>query len=390
MLDFQFYNPARIIFGGNALESLSLQVTQLGKRVLLHYGQNSIKKSGLYDAVKQQLELADIEVFELGGVKANPTYDHVNQGVLLCKEHAIDGVLAVGGGSVIDSAKAIAAGVYYEGDDFQEAFVMNQSIGKALPVGCVLTIPAAGSESSPSSVVTVRDGRIKRSIKGDVLVPRFAIINPEWFTTLRKDQAAAGISDIFAHLLERYFTNTKHVDYTDRLLEATMRTVLHWGPRVIENLEDVNAWSEIGFAGTLAHNGLLGSGREEDWSSHRIEHELTALYDIPHGAGLAIVFPAWMKHVSKGNPRRFVQFAQRVFDVDYAIEQEDEIIALGIKRYEAFLKSLYLPIRLHEAGILSPDMSKIIDTMYYKRSDYFGSYKHLYREDVKEILEFAR
>lgn len=389
MKDFTFYNPARIIFGKNSLDMLGDNMHHLGKRVLLHYGMASIKKHGIYEDVMNRLSALNIEVYELGGVKANPEFDLVAQGIKMCKEHAIEGILAVGGGSVIDSAKGIAAGVLYAGN-IEEAYVDNLNIDDALPIGCVLTIPAAGSESSASSVVSVNDATLKRSIKGTCLIPRFAIINPAYFVSLRSDQAAAGISDIFAHLLERYFTNTEHVDYTDRLLEATMRTIIHYGPYVVNHLDDIDAWSEIGFAGTLAHNGLLGSGREEDWASHRIEHELTAMYHIPHGAGLAIVFPAWMKHVYPENKDRFVQFAQRVFDVDYATHEVDKIIEEGISRYERFLKSMFLPTRLHEAGILNDDSDIMIERMYYKRSESFGNFKKLYAEDVYKIFKYAK
>lgn len=389
MQDFNFYNPARIIFGQDSLPQLKEHLNDLGDTILFHYGQASIKKSGLYDTVLTILNESNVKVVELGGVKPNPTYDLVAEGLDLVKKHHITGILAVGGGSVIDSAKAIAAGALYEGE-FEDAFYYNEHVDKALPVGCVLTIPAAGSESSASCVVTVYDNTHKRSIKGEAIIPKFAIINPTYFTTLSKQQAAAGISDIFSHLLERYFTHTQHVDYTDRLLEATMRTVVHYGVQVVNNLDDVDAWSEVAFAGTLAHNGLLGVGRQEDWASHRIEHELSTLYDIPHGVGLAIVFPAWMKYVCAENKKRFMQFAMRVFDVDFALEQEDLIIEKGIEKYEQFLKDMGLVTRLSDLGIQSDDADVLIARAFEVRPDHFGHFKKITRDDMREILKLMK
>lgn len=389
MIDFNYYNPARIIYGQDSLTQLSENLPELGNKVLLHYGQSSIKRSGLYDAIVEILNLNGIEYIDLGGVKPNPEFDLVAEGLRLVKKHQVTGILAVGGGSVIDSAKGIAAGALYDGD-IEDAFYHNENIEKALPLGVVLTIPAAGSESSSSAVVTVRNNTHKRSIKGEALIPKFAIVNPALFTTLSKAQAAAGFSDIFSHLLERYFTHTENVDYTDRLLEATMRTMVHYGPHLVNHLDDVSAWSEVGFAGTLAHNGLLGSGRQEDWASHRIEHELSTLYDIPHGVGLAIVFPAWMRYVNPNNKKRFVQFAQRVFGVDYAVEKEDMIIEKGIVRFEQFLKDMDLPTRLHEIGITQDDSDVLIERAFEGRPDQFGNFMKLSREDMRNILNLAK
>lgn len=389
MQDFNFYNPARIVFGKDSLSQLKDNLHYLGDTILFHYGQASIKRSGLYDAILSILKDANIHVVELGGVKPNPTYDLVDEGLKLVEKHQVTGVLAVGGGSVIDSAKAIAAGALYKGE-FEDAFYYNEHVDKALPVGCVLTIPAAGSESSASCVVTVYDNTHKRSIKGEAIIPKFAIINPEYFTTLTKAQAAAGISDIFSHLLERYFTHTQQVDYTDRLLEATMRTVVHYGVQVVHNLDDVDAWSEVAFAGTLAHNGLLGVGRQEDWASHRIEHELSTLYDIPHGVGLAVVFPAWMKYVYPENKKRFMQFAMRVFDVDYALEHENLIVEKGIEKYEQFLKDMGLMTRLSDLDILSDDTEVLIDRAFEARPEHFGHFKKITRDGMREILKLMK
>lgn len=384
MNSFEYYNPARIIYGLDSLNELVTQVKVLGNRILLHYGQSSIKKTGLYDEVMSLLNKAGVDVYELSGVVANPEIDLVHIGVEMCRKYDIDGILAVGGGSVIDSAKGIAAGAVMD-IDIEDAYFSNLEITDALPVGCVLTIPAAGSESSNSSVVTVHDGKHKRSIKGEAIMPKFAIINPRLFTTLSRSQAAAGIADIMSHLLERYFTHTEHVDFTDRLLEGAMMTVIKYGPYIVDNLDDVDAWSEIGFVGNLAHNGLLGMGREQDWASHRIEHELSARYGIAHGLGLGIVFPAWMKYVCDENPNRFKQFAKRVFNIT-----GEDAVNRGILAYEQFIKDMYLPVRLSEAGILDTDIDFMVSNAFENREDTFGNFKKIRKEDMRNILEIAQ
>ena len=385
MNSFEYYNPARIIYGLDSLDQLQSQVKTLGAKILLHYGQTSIKRTGLYDEIMDILGKSGVEVFELGGVVANPEIDLVLKGIEICKDQGIEGILAVGGGSVIDSAKAIAAGVGMD-LDIEEAYFSNLEITHALPIGCVLTIPAAGSESSNSSVVSVHQGKHKRSIKSEAIIPKFAIINPRLFTTLSKSQAAAGISDIMAHLLERYFTHTEHVDFTDRLLEGAMKCVIKYGPLVVHDLQDIDAWSELGFVGNLAHNGLLGMGRQQDWASHRIEHELSARYGIAHGLGLAIVFPAWMKYVFNENPKRFKQFAQRVFDIEPSLSSIEE----GIAAYEQFLISMDLPTRLSEAGIFKTDIEFMVENVFENRVDSFGNFKKIKKEDMRKILEIAQ
>lgn len=386
MNSFSYTNPTRIFLGQDVLAVLDEEIKALGPKLLVHYGQSSIKKNGIYDEVTAKLKALDIEFYDLGGVKANPDIELVHQGVSLCHQHKITGILAIGGGSVIDSAKAIAAGVYSA--DIEAAFIHGLPPVQALPVGCILTIPAAGSEASPVSVITNKTH--KRSIHAQVLYPRFALINPAYFVTLSRYQAACGISDILAHLLERYFTHSTHVEYTDKLLEASMKTLINQAYLIMQDSNNRDAWAEIAFVGNLAHNGLLGSGRIEDWSSHRIEHELSAYYDIAHGAGLAIVFPAWMKYVYKENPSRFVQFAQNVFAVDYSLDQEELIIREGIHRYENFLKDIFLPVRLSEAGIFSLNFDEMIENCFHARPDSFGNFKKLNREDMRAILEIAR
>lgn len=385
MNSFKIVNNTRVLFGLDSLDYLKEEVSSLGPKILFHFGMSSIKKNGIYDEVMDILNTMDVEVVELGGVRPNPQLSLVLEGIEICKEKGITGILAVGGGSVIDSAKAIAAGVYVE--NIESYFMGARPVDKALPVGCILTIPAAGSESSKSSVVTVGNGLHKRSINSEVLYPKFAIINPKYFVTLDRYNTACGIADIYSHLLERYFTQTKNVSYTDHLLEASMVALQINARALINNLDDVDARAEVGFIGNLAHNGLLGSGRVEDWASHRIEHELSAKYDIAHGAGLAIVFPAWMKHVWKENPERFIRYANKVMGIE---GEDDTTILKGIQALEQFFMDLYLPIRLHEAGIFIQNPEEIIENCYYQRPDSFGNFKPIYKEDMEAILKLAQ
>lgn len=391
MNSFKYQNPTKLIFCLDALDSLATEAEKIGDRILLHYGQNSIKRSGLYDRIIEIFETNNIQYFELGGVKSNPSYDLVEEGIKLCKENKIDAVLAVGGGSVIDSSKAIAAGTLYEGN-FEDAFYYQKPIEQALNVGVVLTIPGSGSESSKGAVISIRNNAYKRDILSDAIIPKFAIINPSWFTTLKKEQAAAGISDIFAHLLERYFSPTEHVDFTDRMLEAAMRTIIHHGPLVIQDLNNINAWSEIALVSTIAHNNLLDSGRLSDWASHKIEHEVSGKYDTPHGLGLSIIFPAWMKYASKINPKKFNQFSNRIWNIDYAQDQVDLNINKGILAYTKFLKELGLPTTFREASLEINE--EIIDELVYKcfeaRQETFGNYVKIDKIAMKEILLLAQ
>ena len=389
MINFNFYNPARIVFGkGRELEAGTLVKKYGGKKVLFHYGGGSIKKTGLYDKVIKVLKEEGIAFAELGGVVPNPRLSLVREGIKLCKEQNIDFILAVGGGSVIDSAKAIAAGVFADHDvwDFYTKKAMAPQ--KALPIGVILTIPAAGSETSSGSVITNDENWLKRSMGSEVLIPKFAILNPELTYSLPAYQTACGASDIMAHLMERYFTNVTHVDYTDRLIEASLRTVLNFAPKVLEEPDNYDARAEMMWVGTIAHSNLLSTGRIGDWGSHDIEHELSGAYDIAHGAGLSIIFPAWMKYVYKENPGRFVQFAVRVFDVDLAFENQEEIILEGIRRLESFYKRIGLPTRLKDVNIGEERLREMADKAMIGR-DTFGNFKNLTSEDIYNIYRLA-
>ena len=285
MDNFVFNNYTKIIFGKGTENSVGEEIKRYGKKILLHYGGGSIKKNGVYDRVTKSLKAAGVDYVELGGVVPNPVVSLVRKGAALCKEENVEAVLAVGGGSVIDSAKAIALAAVYEGDawDFHARRAVPE---KMLPLGTVLTIPASGSESSDCSVITNEDGKIKRGLHHDCMYPMFSIINPEIMYSLPKEQIANGCSDIFAHLAERYFTNTKGVEFTDRMIEAAMKTVIGNAKAMVDGSRDYDTWAQVVWAGTIAHNNLLNTGRVGDWASHNIEHELSAHYNIAHGAGL--------------------------------------------------------------------------------------------------------
>lgn len=383
MRNFTYQNSTEIIFGNDAENYAGKKTKSLGKKVLLHYGSGSIKKSGLYDRIVKSLNDRGVDFVELGGVKPNPRLSLVQQGIELCRKENIDSILAVGGGSAIDSAKAISMGVFYDGDVW-DIISKGLDIEKCLPVGVVLTIPAAGSETSDSLVITNEDGLFKLGYGNAILRPKFAIMNPELTYTLPFYQTACGVSDMMAHIFERYFTTDNNVDVTDRMCEAVLRSIMINALKVKENPNDYNARAEIMWAGTVAHCDILGVGRLSDWASHGIEHEISAIYDIAHGAGLSIVFPAWMKYQYKVKPSRFVQFAVRVMDVDLAFENDEAIIKEGIRRLEQFYKSIDLPIRLSEVEI----DDKNLELMAEKAAP-TGKFSVLQKEDIAKIYRLA-
>lgn len=388
MEDFRFQNDTEIIFGRDKEAEVGQEVANYADNVLLHYGGGSIKEYGTYDTVKNSLEEAGLEVHELSGVQPNPRLSLVREGIRLCQEEGIDFILAVGGGSVIDSSKAIALGVksdrdiweYYDGD----AEEIPEDI---LPVGVILTLAAAGSEASTGSVITKEEGKLKRAFDHRALRPEFAILNPELTTTLPDYQTASGAVDIMAHVMERYFTNSESVGLTDRLCEGTLRTIIDNLPKLMEDPEDYDARAEVMWASTVAHNDLLGTGREEDWASHGIEHEISGIYDVTHGAGLAVVFPAWMKYVYEHDVERFAQFADRVWGVETDYQNLEETALEGIYRTEEFFSRIGLPISLSEMDI---DDSRIEEMAEKCTADGpVGNFVELNKEDVEEIYRLA-
>lgn len=387
MQNFVFQSPTKFIFGKRTEHEIGKEVKKYTNKVLLHYGGGSIKRSGLYDRVIQSLQEEEIEIVELSGVQPNPRLSMVREGIELCKRENIDFILAVGGGSVIDSAKAISAGILYQGDVW-ELFEGRKRLKKALPIGVILTLPATGSEASNSTVITNEEGWYKKGYHSNLIRPKFAIMNPELTFTLPPYQTASGVADIMAHVMERYFTNEPNVDFTDRLCEATLKSMIKNLPLALKNPEDYAARAEIMWAGTIAHNGLLGTGRIEDWASHKIEHELSGIYDVTHGAGLAVIFPAWMKYVYKHNKSRFLQFALRVWDIEPDFANVDHTILAGIEKMKQFFKSCGLPTTLKELDILEDRLEEMAEKCTEKGA--VGGLVKLYKEDVLKIYHLAK
>ncbi len=389
MRDFTYQSPTRILFGRSALEAVGSESAARGSKVLLHYGGGHIKKTGLYQHITRLLQEAGAAWVELGGVAPNPRLSLVREGIALCRREGVDFLLAVGGGSVIDSAKGIAAGVPYEGDvwDFYEDRGEPQA---ALPLGVVLTIAAAGSETSRGSVVTNEATGLKRFVNSDLLRPAFAVLDPELTCSLPAYQTACGAADIMAHIFERYFTNEPHVELGDRLCEGAIKTIIHTVPVALAYPENYDARAEIMWAGTVAHNDILGVGREEDWASHNIEHELSALNDVAHGAGLAIIFPAWMKYVYRRNVARFAQFAVRVWDVEPCFDDMETTALEGIARTKAFFASAGLPTSLREIGIGEEHFDHIVRNCKLNPDDTVGGFVKLDTEDIRNILAIAK
>ena len=387
MLNFDFYAPTYFAFGRDKEQECGKLVKQFGgTKVLIHYGGGSVIRSGLLDRVKKSLEDESIPYFELGGVMPNPRSGLVYTGIDLCRKENIDFILAVGGGSTIDSSKAIAAGTVYDGDfwDFYEG----KTITEALPVGTVLTIAAAGSEGSPDSVITKEEGMLKRGASGNAIRPRFSVLNPALTQTLPAYQTACGITDIIAHLYERYLTNTTEVEVTDRLIEALIMTMVHEGPRVIENPDNYEARANIMWAGMVAHNNICGVGRTQDWTSHNLEHELSAEYDCAHGAGLAVVMPAVFTYTMEHDIKRFATIARRVWNV---ADDNDESAAIkGIEALRSFLISIGMPKDFAQLKANPQDIEKLAQTACYgdgSGSGYVTGFTKLSKADVIEIYK---
>ena len=389
MNDFNYYTPTRYVFG-RGVESQTGELTRwMGvDRVLLVYGMGSVVRSGLLDRVKASLDAVGIKYLELGGVLPNPTDDRVYEGIEMCRRENLTGLVAVGGGSAIDTAKAIACGVPYEGD-FWDFYAGKKIVEEALPVGVVLTIPAAGSEGSGNSVITKLDGLHKISLRTEsALRPKFAVMNPELTFTLPPYQTASGIADMMAHIFERYFTNTPETEVTDRVAEGVLKAIITEAPRVMAEPENYDARANIMWCGTLAHNGICGTGRQEDWVSHFMEHELSAVYGVTHGAGLAVMTPAWMTFMATHNSSKGAQFARRVMDV---VNDDDTQAALeGIARLRAFYASLGLPITLGQLGIENPDFDLLVHKLHENKGEVIGGYYRLSAVETRQIYELAQ
>ena len=388
MNDFNYYTPTRYVFG-RGVEAQTGELTRwMGvEKVLLVYGGGSVVRSGLLDRVKASLDAVGVKYCEMGGVQPNPTDDRVYEGIDICRSENLTGIVAVGGGSAIDTAKAIACGVPYEGD-FWDFYAGKIIVEEAWPVGVVLTIPAAGSEGSGNSVITKLDGLHKISLRTDsALRPKFAVMNPELTFTLPPYQTASGIADMMAHIFERYFTNTPEVEVTDRVSEGVLKAIITEAPRVMAEPENYDARANIMWCGTLAHNGICGTGRQEDWVSHFMEHELSAVYGVTHGAGLAVMTPAWMTFMATHNPKKGAQLARRVLDVD--IEDDTQAALEGISRLRTFYASLGLPITLAQLGVDNPDFDLLVKKLHENKGEVIGGYYRLTSVETMEIYKLA-
>ena len=384
MKDFNYCAPTRVIFGKNTELEVGKALKNAGAtRVLMQYGGGSIKKSGLYDRVVKAIRDEGIELFELGGVQPNP---HLS---LVRKAIEIDYLLAVGGGSAIDSTKATAVGAVYDGDVWD--FYCGKAVPKkAMPVGVVLTIPAAGSEGSNSSVITNEDGWIKRGLGCDLTRPAFAIYNPELTYSLPAYQTAAGATDIMAHIMERYFTNEPDVDMTDRLCESVLKTIIRQAPVAVKEPDNYVARAEMMWASTVAHNDFLSCFRVGDWSSHQLSHELSGMYDATHGAALAVAFPAWMTYVYKHDVQRFCRFAVEVMGVEMDFFHPEETALKGIAALRAFFKSIGMPTTLSELGVPEDKLDVLADKVKSGADGTTGQFVKLTRDDCLKIYQLMR
>lgn len=389
MNNFTFYSPTEFVFGKASEQKVGELVKEYkGSKVLIVYGGGSVIKSGLLNRVKESLDKAGISHTEMGGVQPNPTDPKVYEGIGLGRKENVDFILPVGGGSVIDTAKAIAAGIMYDGD-FWDFYIGKATVLKALPVGVVLTIPAAGSEGSGNSVITKLDGLKKLSIRTPkALRPVFAIMNPEITYSLPAWQTASGVTDMMAHIMERYFTNTTDTEISDRMCEGVLKAIITEAPKAIADPLDYDARANIMWSGMVAHNGTCGVGCEEDWASHFMEHEVSAVYDVTHGAGLAVIFPAWLTYMAEHNVHKVAQFAERVWDVAPSDDKKATAIE-GIARFKKFLKGIGMPVTFKELGIENPDIDLLVAKLHENKGEFIGNYIRLDRKATREIYETA-
>ena len=391
--DFNFFAPTRIVFGKNAeMQIGDLVAQQNGHKVLVHYGGGSAERSGLLDVVREQLKSHGIPFVELGGVVPNPLLSKVQEGISLCRREQVDFILAVGGGSVIDSAKAIGYGSLYDGDVWD--FWAGKAVPEAcLPIGVVLTIPAAGSEMSSSCVITKDDGLLKRGINSDLCRCRFAVMNPERTYTLPPYQTAAGATDIMMHTMERYFSKYEDMTLTDAVAEALLRTVKDAAVVVMEHPEDYRNRAQIMWAGSLAHNDLTECGTEKDFATHRLEHELSALFGVTHGAGLAALWPSWARYVKDKHLSRFVQFAVNVMGVENDFAHPDETAEKGICAIEDFYRKIGMPTNIHELlgrEITDDEIEVLVDKCSRGNTITIGAFEVLGADEMRAIYRLAK
>lgn len=384
MNNFSFRNPVRIYFGKGEIRKLQRELPKYGQNVLLVYGGGSIKRNGIYDEVLSLLKELEMKVFELSGVEPNPRITTARKGIEICKRESIDFILAVGGGSVIDCSKLIAAGAKTEGDPWD--IVTNKlPVKDALPLGTVLTIAATGSEMNANSVISNDETLEKYGWANGKVYPKFSILDPTYTFSVPKDQTVYGIVDMMSHVFEDYFHNASNTFIMDELCEGVLRTVIETAPKLVDDLENYELRETILLSGTLALNGFLSMGNNGgDWATHQIEHALSAVYDIPHGGGLAILFPNWMKYNVTVNPERFARLATKVFNVDATGKTVEEVAYEGIERLRAFWTSLGAPSRLKDYGIDDSKLDVLVEKALANGP--IGAFKVLGEDDVREIL----
>ncbi len=386
MENFEFYSPTRIIFGKNQENEVGKELKKYASKVMLVYGRNSIKTSGLYDRVVDSLNREGITYIELSGVQGNPLLSLTRKGIQIAKEEKVELVLAIGGGSVIDTAKAIAIGAKSD-KDIWDYYAKGEVVKDALKVGTILTVVGAGSEMSNSSVLTNEENKLKRSVKSELIIPTFSILDPELTYTVTSYQTACGSFDALSHLMERYFTKTKNVELTDHLIEATMVTIINNAKIAFKDPTNYAARAELMWSATIAHNGLLNTGRIGDWACHAMEHELSGELDIPHGEGLAMITPCWMKYVYTEDVDRFVQFAQRVFKVNIQGSKE-EIALKGIESLKRFASELGLKTDIKSLN-LNDKTLHVLSKRALILVPSIGNFKKLKEEDIYQIYKAA-
>lgn len=392
MNNFQYYTPTKVVFGKDTEKQAGeLVKEQKCNKVLVHYGTGSVKRSGLLDRVYASLDAAGVSYVSLGGAVPNPRLSLVYKGIELCKKEGVDFILAVGGGSAIDSAKAIGYGVKYDGDVW-DLYLKKEIPTDMLPLGVILTIAATGSEMSNSSVITNEEGWLKRGLNCDLSRPRFAIMNPELTYTLPEYQTMSGCTDILMHTMERYFSHEMDTDLVDGMAETLLKSVMRAAKVLLKDPKDYNARAEVLWAGSLSHNGLTGCGRAGDWACHQLEHELGGMFDVAHGAGLAAVWGSWARYVYETDVARFAKFAVNVMGIPYDYADPKKTVLAGIEAMEDFFRSIHMPVNIHELGVELTDEQ--IDELAYKCSYMeqrtIGGIRKLGKEDIAKIYEMAR
>lgn len=388
MLDFQYKSATKIVFGKGKENEVGKHLKEHGSKILLHHPGGVLEELGVIERVKKSLSENNIEYVELSGVVPNPRLSLVYEGIDICKKENIDMILAVGGGSAIDSSKAIAMGAVYDGDVW-DFFAGKSEPKEALKIATILTIPGSGSEMSESSIISNEELKLKSGVDSPVIVPEFSILNPEMCQTIPKRLLAAGIADILSHLLERYFTPTKGLYLSDYLLEGAMKSIMEVGPKLLEDPKNYDLCSEFMWTATVSHNGILDTGRASDWGSHRIEHEISAFYDVTHGAGMAIIFPAWMKYVMNKDIERFARMATNVFDIEKTNKSSEELAKEGISAMEEFFKSLGLSTSLIESEIPC-DRFEEMAAKAVGSAGHVGRFMEITKDDIVNILELAK